>query len=93
MVCREVLVMVMRKHQRYFPLYKPATQDLLPFFITVANGPIDVPTVKVSFPSALPFNRLLMCPPPKVSLPLYVAFCPLCAYCQGQSPIRFAFQF
>jgi len=88
MVCREVLVMVMRKHQRYFPLYKPATQDLLPFFI-----PIDVPTVKVSFPSALPFTLLLMCPPPKVSLPLYVAFCPLCAYCQGQSPIRFAFQF
>jgi len=49
-------VMVMRKHQRYFPLYKPATQDLLPFFITVANGPVDVPTVKVSLPSALPFN-------------------------------------
>ncbi|DBA71104.1 TPA: hypothetical protein ACH3X2_011520 [Trebouxia sp. C0005] len=43
---KEVLVMVMRKHQRYFPLYKPASQDLLPFFITVANGPIDVPTVK-----------------------------------------------
>lgn len=40
--------MVMRKHQRYFPLYKPASQELLPFFITVANGPIDVPTVKVS---------------------------------------------
>ena len=39
--------MVMRKHQRYFPLYKPATQDLLPHFITVANGPIDIPTVKV----------------------------------------------
>jgi len=52
MICREVLVMVMRKHQRYFPLYKPASQDLLPSFITVANGPIDVPTVKVSLPSA-----------------------------------------
>lgn len=39
--------MVMRKHQRYFPLYKPASQDLLPHFITVANGSIDVPTVKV----------------------------------------------
>lgn len=93
MVCREVLVMVMRKHQRYFPLYKPASQDLLPFFITVANGPIDVPTVKVSLPSALPFNLLLMCPPPKVSLPFYFAFRPLCAYCQGQSPIRFAFHY
>ncbi|KAL3155346.1 hypothetical protein ABBQ38_010907 [Trebouxia sp. C0009 RCD-2024] len=43
---KEVLVMVMRKHQRYFPLYKPGSQDLLPHFITVANGPIDVPTVK-----------------------------------------------
>ncbi len=93
MVCREVLVMVMRKHQRYFPLYKPASQDLLPFFITVANGPIDVPTVKVSLPSALPFNLLLMCPPPKVSLSFYFAFRPLCAYCQGQSPIRFAFHY
>ena len=74
MVCREVLVMVMRKHQRYFPLYKPASQDLLPFFITVANGPIDVPTVKVS-------------------LPLYFTFRPLCAYCQGQAPIRSACRF
>ncbi|DBB00083.1 TPA: hypothetical protein ACH3X1_013938 [Trebouxia sp. C0004] len=55
---KEVLVMVMRKHQRYFPLYKPASQDLLPFFITVANGPIAVPTVKVSLPSALPFDPL-----------------------------------
>ena len=56
-VCREVLVMVMRKHQRYFPLYKPASPDLLPSFVTVANGPIDVPTVKVS----LPFCHILTC--------------------------------
>lgn len=92
-ICREVLVMVMRKHQRYFPLYKPASQDLLPFFITVANGPIDVPTVKVSLPSALPFGLLLMCPLPNVSLPSCFAFCPLCAYCQDQSIIRSAFHF
>jgi len=52
---REVLVMVMRKHQRYFPLYKPASQDLLPYFITVANGPIHVPTVKVSLPTGFAY--------------------------------------
>lgn len=56
MGCREVLVMVMHKHQRYFPLYKPGSQDLLPHFITVANGPIDVPTVKVGCCSLLPFD-------------------------------------
>ena len=33
----EVLVAVMRKHQRYFPLYG-ADQQLLPYFITVRNG-------------------------------------------------------
>jgi len=45
---REVLVTVMRKHQRYFPVC--ASQDpaspLLPAFITVANGEIDQDTVK-----------------------------------------------
>ena len=35
---REVLVMVMRKHQRYFPVYSQGGQELLPYFITVANG-------------------------------------------------------
>ncbi len=34
----EVLVAVMKKHQRYFPVYKPDGQNLLPFFITVRNG-------------------------------------------------------
>ncbi|EIE22621.1 hypothetical protein COCSUDRAFT_53607 [Coccomyxa subellipsoidea C-169] len=43
---REVLVMVMRKHQRYFPVYKASGEALLPHFITVANGQIDVPTVR-----------------------------------------------
>jgi glycyl-tRNA synthetase len=38
---RELLVMVMRKHQRYFPVTDPDTGDLMPFFVTVANGPID----------------------------------------------------
>lgn len=33
--------MVMRKHQRYFPLFDSASGALLPYFITVANGPID----------------------------------------------------
>jgi glycyl-tRNA synthetase len=32
--------MVMRKHQRYFPVFSPAGQ-LLPSFVTVANGPVD----------------------------------------------------
>ena len=33
----EVLVAVMRKHQRYFPVYD-ANGDLLPYFIAVRNG-------------------------------------------------------
>ncbi len=44
-LCREVLVMVMRKHQRYFPVTRPGSGDLLPAFITVANGPVHAPTV------------------------------------------------
>ncbi|KAF6257872.1 glycyl-tRNA synthetase beta subunit-domain-containing protein, partial [Scenedesmus sp. NREL 46B-D3] len=36
----DVLVMVMRKHQRYFPVFSPKGK-LLPAFITVANGPVD----------------------------------------------------
>jgi glycyl-tRNA synthetase len=40
---REVLISVMKKHQRYFPIFSPdfaqrATEALLPFFITVRNG-------------------------------------------------------
>ena len=34
----EVLVTVMKKHQRYFPITKPDSGDLLPAFITVSNG-------------------------------------------------------
>jgi len=34
----EVLVAVMKKHQRYFPVYAPDGRNLLPFFITVRNG-------------------------------------------------------
>ncbi len=37
--------MVMRKHQRYFPVYTQSGQELLPHFITVANGPIHPATV------------------------------------------------
>lgn len=40
----EVLTMVMRKHQRYFPVYKDSS--LAPYFITVANGPIDKDIVR-----------------------------------------------
>ncbi len=34
----EVLVAVMKKHQRYFPVYAPDGRSLLPYFITVRNG-------------------------------------------------------
>ena len=43
----EILVMVMRKHQRYFPVYKAGTNELLPYFVTVANGQIDKDLVRV----------------------------------------------
>lgn len=33
-----ILVAVMRKHQRYFPLYAPNGRGLLPFFVAVRNG-------------------------------------------------------
>jgi glycyl-tRNA synthetase len=42
---KEVLVMVMRKHQRYFPV-EDADGALLPYFVTVANGTIDPSTVQ-----------------------------------------------
>ncbi|KAF5842959.1 glycyl-tRNA synthetase alpha subunit-domain-containing protein [Dunaliella salina] len=38
---KEVLVMVMRKHQRYFPVVVAPGAPLLPAFITVANGSVD----------------------------------------------------
>lgn len=42
---REVLVTVMRKHQRYFPV-EDGAGNLLPYFITVANGSVDVDAVR-----------------------------------------------
>lgn len=45
--CRELLVIVMRKHQRYFPVYDSDDQ-LQPVFVTVANGPVDKDLVRVS---------------------------------------------
>eukprot|EP00892_Ulva_mutabilis_P006376 jgi/Ulvmu1/410/UM001_0417.1 len=38
----DVLVMTMRKHQRYFPVYAGAGSGLTNAFVTVANGPVDV---------------------------------------------------
>jgi glycyl-tRNA synthetase len=35
---RELLVMVMRKHQRYFPVLRTGSDILLPYFIAVRNG-------------------------------------------------------
>lgn len=37
--------MVMRKHQRYFPL-EDATGALMPYFVTLANGAVDPPAVQ-----------------------------------------------
>jgi glycyl-tRNA synthetase len=41
-----VLVMVMRKHQRYFPVYSASTGALSNTFVAVSNGPVDVSTVR-----------------------------------------------
>lgn len=38
----DVLVMTMRKHQRYFPVYSTEGGDLTNAFVTVANGAVDV---------------------------------------------------
>ena len=43
---QEVLITVMRKHQRYFPLVDEAGA-LLPYFITVSNGKPDTPDLVV----------------------------------------------
>lgn len=43
---KDILVMVMRKHQRYFPVYKPSSDELLPYFVTVANGAINEEVVR-----------------------------------------------
>ena len=42
----DLLVMTMRKHQRYFPVYSVKTGDLMNTFITVANGDVDVEVVR-----------------------------------------------
>ncbi len=41
----EVLTTVMRKHQRYLPV-RSEHGDLLPLFVTVANGPVDTDVVR-----------------------------------------------
>ena len=35
---QEVLITVMKKHQRYFPVVEPETGKMLPYFIAVRNG-------------------------------------------------------
>ncbi len=35
---REVLISVMKKHQRYFPVADPGSAKLLPYFIAIRNG-------------------------------------------------------
>jgi glycyl-tRNA synthetase len=41
-----VLTTVMRKHQRYLPVRDAESGALLPMFVTVANGPVDVELVR-----------------------------------------------
>jgi len=48
----EILVTVMRKHQRYFPV-RDTRGSLLPAFITVANGPCDDDVVRAGNESVL----------------------------------------
>jgi glycyl-tRNA synthetase len=43
---REALITVMRKHQRYFPVVAPSSDELLPHFLTVANGELDDAAVR-----------------------------------------------
>ena len=50
---KEVLVMVMRKHQRYFPVEDASSGELLPHFITAANGDVDEDAVRVGNESVL----------------------------------------
>ncbi|XP_068650080.1 glycine--tRNA ligase, chloroplastic/mitochondrial 2 [Aristolochia californica] len=43
---KDLLIMVMQKHQKYFPVTDKASGKLLPFFIAVANGSIDEQVVR-----------------------------------------------
>ena len=43
---KEILVTVMKKHQRYFPVEDVERDQLLPVFVTVANGEMDEKTVR-----------------------------------------------
>ncbi|KAK1274219.1 hypothetical protein QJS04_geneDACA012516 [Acorus gramineus] len=38
---KDILIMVMQKHQKYFPVIEKSSGKLLPFFIAVANGIIN----------------------------------------------------
>ncbi|KAG6487998.1 hypothetical protein ZIOFF_056756 [Zingiber officinale] len=43
---KDILIMVMQKHQKYFPLICQHTGTLMPYFIAVANGLIDEQVVR-----------------------------------------------
>jgi len=43
---KEVLITVMKKHQRYFPVENKSSGELINNFVTFANGPCDVSAVK-----------------------------------------------
>ncbi len=50
----EVLMTVMKKHQRYFPVVSRATGEVLPYFIAVANGqPADPDLVRQGYEDVL----------------------------------------
>ena len=48
----QILVTVMRKHQRYIPV-RDASGKLMPYFITMANGQVDDATVKAGNESVI----------------------------------------
>ena len=84
--------MVMRKHQRYFPIYEASGEALLPHFITVANGQIDVPTVRAGMAHSnlstaspcsscyKPWSCLFPCAPP------WVVSCQINDACSSYAP-------
>ncbi|URD90924.1 Glycyl-tRNA synthetase alpha subunit [Musa troglodytarum] len=43
---KDILIMVMQKHQKYFPLINKHSGNLMPFFIAVANGIINEQVVQ-----------------------------------------------
>ena len=61
---KEVLVTVMRKQQRYFPVEEEGSGKLLPCFVAVPNGHLDVAAVRKGNEAVLrsTFNSYILTP-------------------------------